>query len=95
MPSSHTGVALSNKLFSMLSQWGIENKVFSLTLDNASANDLSVELIQSQLILNNTFLCDGELFHIRCCAHIINLVVQEGLKMLTLLWVRFVIVSNM
>lgn len=80
MPSPHTGVALSNKLFSMLSQWGIENKIFALTLDNASANDVSVELLQSQLVLNNALLCDGEFFHIRCCAHIINLVVQDGLK---------------
>ncbi|XP_047978749.1 zinc finger BED domain-containing protein RICESLEEPER 2-like [Salvia hispanica] len=80
MPSPHTGAALSNKLFSMLCDWGIENKVFSLTLDNASANDLSVELLLTQMNVNNSLLSNGEFFHIRCCAHIVNLVVQVGLK---------------
>ncbi|KAL1567116.1 zinc finger BED domain-containing protein RICESLEEPER 2-like [Salvia divinorum] len=80
MPSPHTGATLSNKLYSMLCDWGIENKAFSLTLDNAAANDSSVDLLLTQMNLNNSLLCNGEFFHIRCCAHIINLVIQDGLK---------------
>ncbi|KAL8506688.1 hypothetical protein ACS0TY_017547 [Phlomoides rotata] len=80
MPSPHTGVALSNKLLSMLSDWGIKNKLFALTLDNASANDVAVDLLVTQLKLNGALISNGEFFHIRCCAHIINLVVQDGLE---------------
>lgn len=80
MPSPHTGASLSNKIFSMLCEWEIEKKLFSLTLDNANANDLSVDLLITQLNLNNALVCDGEFFHIRCCAHIVNLVVQDGLN---------------
>ncbi|XP_024028942.1 zinc finger BED domain-containing protein RICESLEEPER 2-like [Morus notabilis] len=64
MPSPHTGIALSKKLYALLCEWGIEHKVFTLTLDNASANDVSVDLLKNQLIKNNALISD----------------VQEGLK---------------
>ena len=51
-----------------------------MTLDNASSNDCFVELLKSQLNLKNALLRDGEFFHVRCCAHILNLIVQDGLK---------------
>lgn len=80
MPPPHTGVALAEKMYSLVCEWGIENKLFSLTLDNASSNDVSVDMLVTQLKLKGAVIGDGEFFHIRCCAHIINLVVQIGLK---------------
>ncbi|XP_042958031.1 zinc finger BED domain-containing protein RICESLEEPER 1-like [Carya illinoinensis] len=50
------------------------------TDDNASSNDVSVELLRTQLNIKKALLCDGEFFHLRCCAHILNLIVQDGLK---------------
>jgi len=80
MPLPHTGIALSEKIFSLLSDWGIEEKIFSITLDNASSNDVSVDALQKQLNLRGLLPFHGEFFHLRCCAHILNLVVQDGLK---------------
>ncbi|KAL5576006.1 hypothetical protein UlMin_017705 [Ulmus minor] len=80
MPPPHTGVALSEKIFDLLCGWKIEGKLFSLTLDNASSNDVSVEALRSQLQLKGLLPCNGEFFHLRCCCHILNLVVQDGLK---------------
>ncbi|XP_059639299.1 zinc finger BED domain-containing protein RICESLEEPER 2-like [Cornus florida] len=80
MPSPHNGVALTEKIYTLLTKWGIEKKLFSITLDNASSNCSFVELLKSQLNLNDALLSGGEFFHIRCCAHILNLIVQEGLK---------------
>ncbi|XP_024020634.1 zinc finger BED domain-containing protein RICESLEEPER 2-like [Morus notabilis] len=80
MPPPHSGVALSEKLYAFLSEWGIENKVFSMTLDNASANGVSVDMLREQLVAKGVLVHNGDLFHMRCCAHILNLVVQEGLK---------------
>ncbi|XP_061365859.1 zinc finger BED domain-containing protein RICESLEEPER 2-like [Gastrolobium bilobum] len=76
----HTGIELEAAIFDCLKQWGIKKKVFSITLDNAAANDNMQLILLNHLRLQNTLLCDGEYFHIHCSAHILNLIVQEGLK---------------
>lgn len=80
MPPPHSGVELARKLFGFLKEWGIEKKIFSLTLDNASSNDNMQDILKRQLSMHDSLLCDGDFFHIRCSAHILNLIVQEGLK---------------
>ncbi|XP_019173487.1 PREDICTED: zinc finger BED domain-containing protein RICESLEEPER 2-like [Ipomoea nil] len=80
MPPPHSGFELSKKVYNCLVYWGIDRKVFSITLDNASANDVMVRLLKQQLLLQNSLPCDVEFFHVRCCAHILNLIVQDGLK---------------
>jgi len=63
-----------------LTNWGIDRKIFSITLDNVTANDRMQKLLGEQLSLQNNLLCEGEFFHVRCYAYILNLIVQEGLK---------------
>ena len=65
-----------------MGNWEIEKRIFSITLDNASGNDVLVKNFKNQLVLNNSLVCSGEFFHVRCSAHILNLIVQEGLKVL-------------
>ena len=80
MPPPHTGVNLCEKIYELLCEWGIEHKVFAMTLDNASSNICFINLLISQLNIRNLLVSDGEYMHIRCCAHILNLVVQKDLK---------------
>ncbi|KAL4013587.1 hypothetical protein IC575_025759 [Cucumis melo] len=64
---------------SCLLEWGID-KVFSITVDNASSNDGAISYIMKRLRSWKTLILEGELLHMRCCAHVINLIVNEGLK---------------
>ena len=36
----HTGVAISEKVYSILEEWGLEKKIFSVRLENASSNNV-------------------------------------------------------
>ncbi|KAH0708975.1 hypothetical protein KY284_010402 [Solanum tuberosum] len=76
----HTGVELAATIYDCLKEWGIDRKVFSITLDNATNNDSMQTILKGHLGLQKSLLCDGEFFHVCCSAHILNLIVQEGLK---------------
>jgi hypothetical protein len=83
MPPPHNGASLAEKICSLLEEleeWGIDKMVFSITLDNASVNDLYVVNLKPKLNMKKALPYEGELFHMRCCAHILNLIVQDGLK---------------
>ena len=80
MPPPHNGVSLFENVYKLLSMWNIENMIFWVTLDNASTNDVFDDMLRIQLINKKALICNGDLFHLHCCAHILNLVVQDGLK---------------
>ena len=81
MNPPHTGEELACKVLNCLIEYGLEKNVFFLTLDNAKSNDSMQKILQHrlQMISGNGLLCGGKFFHVRCCAHILNLIVQEGL----------------
>jgi hypothetical protein len=64
-------------------KWYVEKKLFALTLDNASANEVPVHDIISDLNGNQASLvCEGLFFHVRCACHILNLVVRDGMAVI-------------
>jgi len=67
----HTATSILNKIINLLQDFGIANRVISITTDNGS-NMLAFELEGS--FFNLTFS------HKRCAAHIINLAVKAGMK---------------
>ncbi|PRQ57747.1 putative transcription factor/ chromatin remodeling BED-type(Zn) family [Rosa chinensis] len=75
----HTGESLANHIFEELLSWRIHDKIFSISLDNASNNDVAAFVLPSYLMLEEV---PKKLFHVRCCAHILNLIVQDGLYIL-------------
>ncbi|KAH7835665.1 hypothetical protein Vadar_028554 [Vaccinium darrowii] len=82
VPPPHSGSILAERVIHQLKDWGIDRKIFSLTLDNVKYNDGLVDVSKRHLSLSNSLVCDGQFFHIRCGAHVLNLIVQEGLKVI-------------
>ncbi|GKV51607.1 hypothetical protein SLEP1_g58242 [Rubroshorea leprosula] len=82
VPPPHTARILFKQVYELLKEWSIESKIFSITLDNARCNDNMQEALRNQLNLERPLLSSGDYFHIRCSAHILNLIVQEGLKVI-------------
>ena len=51
-----------------------------MTVDNASYNDVAICMLKDNLSYKNQLPLSGKLFHVRCFAHILNLLVQNGLS---------------
>ncbi|KAL3646044.1 hypothetical protein CASFOL_011224 [Castilleja foliolosa] len=77
--TSQRGEDIGRVLDRCLSDWGIQ-RVFSITVDNASANDKAIEYMKRRFKARGTLLLDGVHLHMRCACHIINLVVEDGIK---------------
>lgn len=76
---SHKGEDIGKTLELCLKGWGIE-KVFSITVDNASANDGAIRYMSTRLKEIDTILFDGLYLHMRFSGHILNLIVKDGLE---------------
>ena len=84
---NHKGETIGKEVEKYLKQWGID-RVLTLSIDNASSNDTTIDYMKKYF--KHEFVLDGDFVHIRCCAHIFNLIVCDGLKNLndTLIWIR-------
>ncbi|XP_050236367.1 zinc finger BED domain-containing protein RICESLEEPER 1-like [Mercurialis annua] len=80
VPPPHTGVNICDALHKCLIEWEIEDKVWSVTVDNAAYNDVAIRMLKENLSYKNQLPIDGKLFHVRCCAHILNLLVHDGMS---------------
>lgn len=78
--SGHSGEAIGKGVEKCLLEWGI-TRVLTVTVDNASSNDVGVQYIRRRLQRwKDGAVLDGKFVHMRCAAHILNLTVREGLK---------------
>ncbi|XP_070056654.1 zinc finger BED domain-containing protein RICESLEEPER 2-like [Nicotiana tomentosiformis] len=73
------GDDIAEVITNCLLDWGLEN-VFTITVDNASSNDVTVREVSKQLTTWGTHIMNGKHLHMRCMDHILNLIVQDRLK---------------
>uniref|UniRef100_A0ACD5UPI0 Uncharacterized protein n=1 Tax=Avena sativa TaxID=4498 RepID=A0ACD5UPI0_AVESA len=76
----HSGVIIAQAVMECLAEWKIEEKVISLTMDNASSNDVAAKNLMAKFVARKVPGFIPHHFHVRCCGHIVNLVVQDGLQ---------------
>ncbi|KAM3306054.1 hypothetical protein P3S67_012924 [Capsicum chacoense] len=70
---------MANGIGKCLREWGI-NKIFTVTIYNASSNYVMVKELSKHLTKMGTNLKNADHLLVRCMEHIMNLVVQDGLK---------------
>lgn len=72
----HNAENIAERVSNVLNDYGILKKVFSVTLDNASANIKAMDKLKPVL---REYLGADLFLHQRCACHIINLIVKEAL----------------
>ncbi|CAI0448983.1 unnamed protein product [Linum tenue] len=77
--ANHKGETIGLSVMNCLKDWAIE-KIFTVTVDNASTNDGAIKHIIRRTKETLGTVLHHEYIHMRCCAHILNIIVQEGLK---------------
>ena len=73
----HSGKNITTLINDEIIDLGINDKIFTITLDNASNNDAAIQRLKRFWQIKEDH---AKLFHVRCCAHILNLIVKDGLK---------------
>ena len=81
IPPPHDASNIAFYILNTCSEYMIFDKIFSITFDNASANTNAITILTPSL---NPIL-DGQFFHLRCACHVLNLVVQDALKVISIL----------
>ena len=73
----HNGKYIATLINDEIIDLGIRDKIFTITSDNASNNDVAIQRLKRFWQIKDDH---AKLFHVRCCAHILNLIVKDGLK---------------
>ncbi|KAL4387351.1 hypothetical protein GQ457_09G020260 [Hibiscus cannabinus] len=81
VPTPHTSDVITTRLIKCFLDWNIDRKHMSVIVENCSVNDGVVELLLDRLS-SDTLMVDGDFFHMRCCAHILNSIVKDVLSVI-------------
>ena len=73
---SYNAENIAERISIVIEEFGLTNKNFAVTLDNASANSKVMDILDP---LFNSY-AESFLLHQRCACHIINLIVKSGFK---------------
>lgn len=82
VPHPHTSDVLETVLIDRcLFEYNLENKISSIVVDNCTTNDSMMDILLG-MSENNSLILGGKFLHMRCSAHILNLIVKDGLDVI-------------
>ena len=74
VPSPHTKDVLTEVLVDYFLEWNVDRKLSIIIVDNCSTNDAIIRLLLNKLDTSSLML-GGSMLHMRCAAHILNLII--------------------
>ncbi|KAK9669753.1 hypothetical protein RND81_13G152300 [Saponaria officinalis] len=77
--AGHSGEIIGRTIEQCLVECNLK-RILTCTVDNASANDVAVQYLKRRVNFWKGSVLDGNYMHMRCVAHILNLVVKYGFK---------------
>ncbi|KAA3464087.1 zinc finger BED domain-containing protein RICESLEEPER 2-like [Gossypium australe] len=75
----HTAEVLADMLKECIQSWNLDLRLPTITMDNCKTNDAMMDILRGEFPYGSLLLY-GQVFHMCCCAHISNLIVQDGLS---------------
>ncbi|CAG8803111.1 13958_t:CDS:2 [Dentiscutata erythropus] len=75
----HFGVNIANCIKVKTDEHLITNKLQTITLDNAGLNNVAIHELVDYISQDSLININEELFHNRCFAHILNLIVKDAI----------------
>ena len=81
MPSPHTKEVLSDVLLDVLLERNIDRKLSTVTMDNCSTTNVVINIVLDKLQRSLLFMC-GSMLHMHCVAHVLNLIIHDGLSVI-------------
>ena len=77
--TSHRGEYIAKALENCLLDWGLKS-VLCVTVDNASSNNTTMGYFKKKMLSWGASAVRYKYLHMRCIAHVLNLIIQDGLK---------------
>ncbi|KAL5568771.1 hypothetical protein UlMin_025346 [Ulmus minor] len=81
VPCSHNAETISDALLGCLMDWNVDRELSTLTVDNCTTNDAAIPIMKDKLFSSGLML-SGYFFPMCCAAHILNLIVKDGMSIL-------------
>lgn len=70
---------VSKVLLKCLSDWEIEDKIFTITMKNGNDYDATVKILKDRVQEKKKLQLNGQLFHVNCCADMLSVIVGDAL----------------